>query len=344
MNLHTLYLTKNNCYKSGKRHTVKGIMVHSTGANNPNLKRYVGPDDGLLGENPYGNHWNQPTPEGQQICCHAFIGKLKDGSIATYQTLPWDMVGWHCGNGKNGSANYMGYVGFEICEDGLTDAGYFNKVYQEAAELCAYLCKKYGLTEKNIICHSEGAAKGIASNHGDVMHWFPKHGKNMDTFRAEVKKLLSENNTQENTKPDTGTLYRVQCGAFSKKANAQAMAKQLEAKGYSTYLVQVDGLYKVQTGAFSVKANADKLCEKLKKDGFSAFVTTQGGKAVSGDAIQVGDRVKVKSGAKTYEGKSLASFVYQNTYDVQQLSGDRAVIGQKGVVTAAVKVKDLIPA
>ena len=107
--------------------------------------------------------------------------------------------------------------------------------------------------------------------------------------------------------------------------------------------MQVDGLYKVPTGAFSVKANADNLCEKLKKDGFSAFVTTQGGQAVSGDSIQVGDQVKVKSGAKTYEAKRLASFVYQNTYDVQQLSGDRAVIGQKGVVTAAVNVKDLIP-
>ena len=52
----------------------------------------------------------------------------------------------------------------------------------------------------------------------------------------------------------------------------RAIAKQLEAKGYSTYLVRVDGFYKVQTGAFSVKTNGDKLCEKLKKDGFSAFV------------------------------------------------------------------------
>lgn len=50
-----------------------------------------------------------------------------------------------------------------------------------------YLCKQYGLTEKNIICHCEGYKQGIASNHGDVMHWFPKHGKSMDTFRAEVK-------------------------------------------------------------------------------------------------------------------------------------------------------------
>jgi len=43
------------------------------------------------------------------------------------------------------------------------------------------------LTEKNIICHSEGYKLGIASNHGDVMHWFPKHGNNMDNFGADVK-------------------------------------------------------------------------------------------------------------------------------------------------------------
>ena len=75
----------------------------------------------------------------------------------------------------------------------MSDITYFNAVYKEAVELCAYLCKEYGLTEKDIICHSEGHKKGIASNHGDVMHWFPKHGKSMDTFRSDVKKLLSGN-------------------------------------------------------------------------------------------------------------------------------------------------------
>ena len=55
-----------------------------------------------------------------------------------------------------------------------------------------YLCKRYGLTEKDILCHSEGYARGIASNHADVMHWFPKFGKSMDTFRADVKALLDE--------------------------------------------------------------------------------------------------------------------------------------------------------
>ena len=186
MNLHKLIFTENACYKAGRKITVKGIMVHSTGANNPWLKRYVGPDDGLLGKNQYNNHWNTHHPGGREVCVHGFIGKLADGTIATYQTLPWDHRGWHAG----GSANNT-HIGFEICEDGLTDATYFAKVYKEAVELCVYLCKQYGLTEQDIICHSEGYRKGVASNHGDVMHWFPKHGKSMDTFRADVKNLLA---------------------------------------------------------------------------------------------------------------------------------------------------------
>lgn len=187
MNLHKLIFIENACYKAGKKITVKGIVVHSTGANNPWLKRYVGPDDGLLGKNQYNNHWNTYNPGGRQVCVHGFIGKLADGSVATYQTLPWDHRGWHAG----GSANNT-HIGFEICEDDLTDSTYFQKVYQEAVELCAFLCKQFNITEQDIICHSEGYKKGIASNHGDVMHWFPKHGKSMDTFRADVKKLLEQ--------------------------------------------------------------------------------------------------------------------------------------------------------
>ena len=182
------YLTKNECYLSGKKMTPAGIIVHSTGANNKTLKRYIGPDDGKLGVNKYGNHWNQVMD--RKVCVHAFIGTLADGTVACYQTLPWDMVGWHSGSGVNGSANNMGYIGFEICEDNLTDKAYFDKVYDMAAHLCAYLCQKYNIPVSKVICHSEAHALGIASNHADVMHWFPKHGKNMDMFREYVKTLI----------------------------------------------------------------------------------------------------------------------------------------------------------
>ncbi len=239
MNLRKTLLTKNACYISGKRMTPKGIMVHSTGSNNPWLKRYVGPDDGLLGLNRYGNHWNTAFPDGREICCHAFIGKLADGSVTTYQTLPWDMVGWHSGTGLLGiakNANNMGYIGFEICEDDLTDAAYFNAVYKEAAQLCAYLCKQYGLTEKNVICHSEGYKLGIASNHGDVMHWFPRHGKSMDTFRSDVKSVLASVAFVEPTAPKK--YYRVQLGAYSVKTNADAMLKKVKAAGFTDAFIK----------------------------------------------------------------------------------------------------------
>lgn len=188
MNLHKLFLTKNECYQLGKYITVKGLMLHSTGAPNTKLSRYVGPDDGLLGANQYGNHWNQFRPDGRQVCVHGFIGRLKDGTIATYQTLPWDMRGWHAGGAANNT-----HIGVEICEDGLTDGTYFRAVYQEAVELFAMLCKEFNLDPlKNIICHAEGYKQGIASNHGDVTYWFAKHGKTMDDFRYDVKEFMEQ--------------------------------------------------------------------------------------------------------------------------------------------------------
>ena len=206
MNLHTLIFTNNDCYKAGRKIDVKGIMVHSTGANNPNLKRYVGPNDGILGENIYGNHWNTPRPEGKEICPHAFIGKLADGSIATYQVLPWDMRGWHCGSGSNGSANNT-HIGFEICEDGLTDSSYLDKVYKEAVELCAYLCRQFKLDPAAggvIIDHSEGHSRGIASNHSDVGNWWPRLGKSMDQFRTDVAAAAADGSDEDDSSAETG--------------------------------------------------------------------------------------------------------------------------------------------
>lgn len=195
MNLHQRILTYNDCYLRGQTIRPRGVMVHSTGANNPNLSRYVGPDDGLLGQNPNNNHWNM---SGVGACVHAFIGRLADGSIASYQTLPWNRRGWHCGKGKKGATANDTHIGFEICEDGLSDPAYFAAVYQEAAELTAYLCELYGLDPLEdgvVICHQEGYRRGVASNHADVLHWFPKFGKSMDDFRRDVDKIMRGEDT-----------------------------------------------------------------------------------------------------------------------------------------------------
>ena len=192
MKLHTCLLTDNDCYRAGVRMVPRGVMVHSTGANNPNLRRYVQPDDGLLGKNTYHNDWNR---KGVGACVHAFVGRLADGSVASYQTLPWDMRGWHCGRSGNDT-----HIAFEICEDGLEDTAYFEQVYREAVELTAYLCGLYGLDPLGdgiVLSHSEGSRRGIASDHSDVEHWFSRFGRTMDDFRRDVKEEMEKDMTQQ---------------------------------------------------------------------------------------------------------------------------------------------------
>lgn len=202
MNLQKLILTQNECYKAGVKIRPCGIMVHSTGVNNPWLKRYVGPDDGKLGKNPYNNHWNNFRPGDRQVCVHGFIGKLADGTVATYQTLPWDIRGWHSGyysKKSSTNANKMGYIGFEICEDSTNDRVYLQKVYHEAVELCAHLCKTFNLDPTKdgvIISHHEGNRRKLASNHADVEHWWTKHGFTMTQFRSDVAKLVDKVNIE----------------------------------------------------------------------------------------------------------------------------------------------------
>lgn len=84
---------------------------------------------------------------------------------------------------------------------------YFDNVYKKAVWLFAETLKKVGGKADEIICHAEGYRKGIASNHADVEHWFPRHGKTMDVFRSDVKAAMDGdeevgNNVNNNT-PDT---------------------------------------------------------------------------------------------------------------------------------------------
>ena len=184
MRLYTQLLTHNSCYIKGEHIRPRGVMVHSTGCNNPYLRRYVSPGDERIGD-PLSTHWNQ---SGVGACAHAFIGRLADGSIAAYQTLPWTMRGWHCGGTGNDT-----HISFEICEDKLGDRAYFQATYQAAVELTAYLCKLYHLdplADGVVLCHAEGYQRGIASNHADVLHWWRKFGVSMDDFRAAVAAAL----------------------------------------------------------------------------------------------------------------------------------------------------------
>lgn len=67
-------------------------------------------------------------------------------------------------------------------------------------------------------------------------------------------------------------LYKVQVGAFSKKANAEALKTKLATLGYASFITYVRDLYKVQVGAYKQKENADALSKELRAAGFTPYV------------------------------------------------------------------------
>ena len=352
MNIIKCYLTQNRCYTIGQTITPKGVMVHSTGANNPKVARYVQPSDNdpnkaqlqkTIGTNKNANDWNHG---GLDVCTHAFIGKLADGSVGTVQTLPWNHRGWHAGTGTSGGSANNTHIAFEICEDDLTDEGYFRKVYQEAVELTAMLCKTYNLNplaDGVVICHSEGYQRGVASNHADVMHWFPKFDKSMDTFRADVAKALGSSSGSSGgstSKPSTGgtivkgSVVRVKSGA-----------KTYEGGGLASYVYSRDHVVSEVSGDRCVITYGGVVVAAVKK---SDLTLVSGGSSSTSKpsssttkAVQKGSKVKVKQGAKDYNGNGLASFVYTRTHVVSEMSGNRCVITYNGVVVAAVHKDNL---
>lgn len=77
------------------------------------------------------------------------------------------------------------------------------------------------------------------------------------------------------TPAPTGTLYRVQVGAYSKRENADRQLAAVQGKGFDALIKKVGDLYKVQTGAYSVKTNAEAQLARVKAAGFEdAYITT----------------------------------------------------------------------
>ena len=329
--------TQNSCYKNTSKMTVKGVLWHSTGANNPNLKRYVQPSDNAtdkkewlekLGTNSYKNDLNHTTG---QIGLNAWIGKLADGTVAAVQSMPWDYKPWGCASGPKGSCN-NGWIQFEICEDGLKDKAYFEAVYKEACELTAYLCDLYNIDPKGtvtvngvkiptILCHAESHELGFGSNHGDVLHWFPKFGKNMSDARNDVEKLI---NAEKNVITST-EMYRVRKSWEDSKS---------------------------QVGAYTDLPNAKKACDKAGKDyevydskGVAIYPVNSTVK-VENNNYKVGDTVKLIKNAKYSNGLTIPSWVINSKLFVREVRKNGEIIistKSTGAITGVVKADQLTP-
>ena len=251
------FLTKNDCYNTNRKITVKGLMLHSVGCSQPKAEVFI-------------NAYNKPKLEK---CVHAFI----DGNTGTvYQTLPWNHRAWHCGASGNNT-----HIGIEMCEPSTikytTGAKFTDlnptktkevvlRTYNAAVELFAFLCEEYNLNPlTDITGHSEGYKKGIASNHGDPDHLWKSFGLSMDGFRKAVQAKMKQggtvtpSNTSNAVSGQNSASYRVNVTNTVDVYSAPAVS-QIKTKGVYTIVEEKNGYGKLKSGVGWIKlADVKKL-------------------------------------------------------------------------------------
>lgn len=213
--------------------------------------------------------------------CSANYVVGKDGSIGL--SVEEKDRSWCSSN----AANDNRAITIEVASDTSHPYAVTDKAYEALIKLVADICKRNSI--KKLLWKADKSLVGQVDKQNMTVHrWFANkscpgeylYSRHSD-IAAKVNALLGDSAGETTQTPTTQTLYRVQVGAYSKKANADAMLEKIKKAGFDTYMVQVDGLYKVQVGAYSKKSNADAMAAKLKASGFDTYITTKSGTAVS---------------------------------------------------------------
>lgn len=317
------------------------------------------------------NHSGQRTHSIDRITPHCVVGQLSCESICGCFTSPERGASCNYGIGTDGrislcveeknrswcsssNVNDQRAVTIECSSDKTAPYAMTDAVYAALIDLCTDICKRNGKSkllwfgDKNkTLAYEPKADEMIITVH----RWFANKScpgdwlyNRLGDLAAKVTSRLGGGSQQP-----SGTLYRVQTGAYKQKANADAQLAKVKAAGFDTYMVQAGGYYKIQVGAYSKKANADAMAAKLKAAGFDTYITTEQGKAVSSSgsaaaSLAVGDKVKLASNAPVYGSSTkFSSWVYSSTLYVREISGNRIVISTQktGAITGAVDKKYL---
>ena len=317
------------------------------------------------------NHSGQRTHSIDRITPHCVLGQLSCESICGCFTSPEREASCNYGIGTDGrislcveeknrswcsssNANDQRAVTIECSSDKTAPYAMTDAVYAALIDLCTDICKRNGKSkllwfgDKNkTLAYEPKADEMIITVH----RWFANKScpgdwlyNRLGDLAAKVTSRLGGGSQQP-----SGTLYRVQTGAYKQKANADAQLAKVKAAGFDTYMVQAGGYYKIQVGAYNKKANADAMAAKLKAAGFDTYITTEQGKAVSSSgsaaaSLAVGDKVKLASNAPVYGSSTkFSSWVYSSTLYVREISGNRIVISTQktGAITGAVDKKYL---
>lgn len=220
---------------------------------------------------------------------------------------------------SSSGANDNRAVTIEVANDGGAETGWHisAKAYNALIDLVTDICRRNGI--KRLLWRGDKSLIGQVDKQNMTVHrWFAATACPGDYLYSIQGQIAAEVNNRLGAGEDTPAL------PSAPEANT---------------------IYRVQIGAYSVKANAEACLQKAKAAGFADALIVEGSTgqtaAPAAPQITAGSTVRLKAGAKTYTGGTLADFVYNRDHTVKDISGDRAVITYGGVVVAAVKLADL---
>lgn len=203
----------------------KGITVHNT--NNISVAR---------GTNPAEQYARATYPNGNMngVAVHYWVYKSE-----IWQQLADNERGWHAADGSSRRSSQregetiggnLDTISIECIETGSD-----TESEDTAAKLVAYLLNKHGLSpDTDIYTHNYFYSKKYCPAY-ILPHWKGYLAK----CKAYYTAMQSGSDSSGSSDSGAGdTLYRVQVGAYKKKANAEAMLAKLKAAGFNGYIAQ----------------------------------------------------------------------------------------------------------
>lgn len=166
-------------------------------------------------------------------------------------------VAWHSGDGSVADGGNATSLSLEIIMNDTP--AHDEKAKDNGARVAAWLLWRHGLSIDKLVTHTYWVNKKAGKSFTDVdeqncnlisgKKWCPAYIfasnnkatalKNWKVFKSLVKKYLDELNGTNSTA--SGVIYRVQVGAFTKKANAEAYVKKLKAVGFDAVIIESKG-------------------------------------------------------------------------------------------------------
>ncbi len=165
---------------------------------------------------------------------------------------------------SSNAANDHRAITIECASDKTHPYAINDKVYKALIELLVDICKRNGIPE--LKWKADKSLIGQPDKQNMTVHrWFANTYCPGDYIYNRLGQIASEVNAKLNS-GSSKILYRVQTGAFNKKANAEAMLAKVKAAGFDTYMVKVDNLYEIQVGATTKSGTAVTTSSKKSID------------------------------------------------------------------------------